>query len=161
MSQLSNLVNTDSQFLSPPATRCWSYKFCGGRGHGQFKYPTMVVYGTTSFLRDIVEIRQQFQSDVCQMNAFSTSIRCDNDDRVIMKSFPKIKTPGLVIHRRLLIENSLVIPAVANAICVECTLLLPGDDEDVMYTLVLLKVNNVGSLCNKEQDEYYCYIAEP
>lgn len=121
----------------------------------------MVVYGTTSFLRDIVEIRQQFQSDVCQMNAFSTSIRCDNDDRVIMKSFPKIKTPGLVIHRRLLIENSLVIPAVANAICVECTLLLPGDDEDVMYTLVLLKVNNVGSLCNKEQDEYYCYIAEP
>lgn len=41
-------------------------------------------------------------------------------------------------------DNFLVAPVVVNAICADCTLLLPGSDEDVRCILVLCKVNQVG-----------------
>ena len=85
------------------------------------------------------------------MNTFGISIRCADDDRVIMKSFPKSRVPGLIIHRRLLTDNSLVKPNVVSNMCVECTLLLQGGGEDERYTLVLFQVGHVGSYVNRNK----------
>ena len=151
LSQLSNSVNTDAEFLLPTATRSRRCKLCAAKGHGQFKCPVIIAYGATPFPINDAEYRNQFQADLCQMNTFGISIRCDDDDRVIMKSFPKSKVPGLIIHRRLLTDNSLVTPNVVSNMCVECTLLSHGGGEDERYTLVLFQVGQVGSYVTRNK----------
>lgn len=78
------------------------------------------------------------------MSTFCKSMICDDDDILIMKSFSKSKVHGLIIHGKLLIDNSLVTPALVSSMCVDCTLLLSGGKDVVRRTLVLFNVNHVG-----------------
>jgi len=108
------------------------------------------IWGNTTSKND-VQIRQQLQTDLCQIHTFSVSIRNVDDKRIIMNSFSRNKLPSLILHIRYLIDNTLVNPYVVNNMCVECTLLLPGGYEDTRFTLVLFHTSDVAAYLTRNK----------
>ena len=117
----SNINNGDDAHLPDPNLKGRNCILCRGNGHGQFECPKMTDYGGTPLPKNNVLVRQQLQSDLYQMDIFAISKRSHNDTRSIMLSFPRSKVPGLIIHKRLLIDNTLLSPSVPNNLCLECT----------------------------------------
>ena len=111
----------------------------------------MTHYGGIPLAKNNVKVRQQLQSDLYQMNTVAISKRDDNDKRIIMKSFSRAKVPGLIIHKRLLVDNTLVEPLTPNNLCIECTILLPGGEEDPNFTLVLFLASDVGAYLTRNK----------
>ena len=60
-----------------------------------------------------------------------------------MKNFPNIRLPALLIHKKYLIDDNLVEKKKASNLCLECTFLMEGGDEDIRFTKVLFKAQDV------------------
>ena len=51
-----------------------------------------------------------------------------------MKSFPKFRLQGLIIHTIFLIKENIIPKLVTEYLCIECTFLLKGGEEDIRFT---------------------------
>ena len=88
--------------------------------------------------------------NLSQINKFSVHKRHHEDTREVLKSMPN-KIPALIIHKRCLINTGLGVPMVPENFCLECTFLKDGGIEDIRYTTVLCRINDVITYLTKSK----------
>ena len=103
-----NLRQSDVDHLSARRTQTRTCKFYRQKGHGQFKCPCALQYGTSSLAKLDLDAKQILATNLSQRYRFKTLIRFEFDDREVMKSMPCSKISTLIIHKRYLIDNNLV-----------------------------------------------------
>ena len=96
-------------------------------------------------------MRRQLSQDLSQESSFTTSFRSDDDDRCVYKSFPVRHVEAVILHRRLLIDKTVVQPMQAKNYCIECTLLKDGGQEDPRFKLGLFRIGDVGTYITRSK----------
>ena len=72
------------------------------------------------------------------------------ENRLLMKSFPA-GVQAIIIHKRYLIDNSLILPNLPENFCLECTILHNGGVEHEMYTLTLFTLGSVSQFIQRSK----------
>ena len=139
---LSQSMSDVSSFTAP-RKRSRACVLCSGKGHGKNKCPKLILYGAMPLARNDVNVRKILAMNIMDMNHFKTFTRDAFDEREVMKNFPNIRLPALIIHKKYLIDDNLVEKKMASNICLECTFLMEGGDEDIRFTKVLFKAQDV------------------
>ena len=137
------MPNKDSNVLPAPRVRTRGCFLCGQKGHGQFKCPRMMNYGTFPLPEGDRDIRLCLANNILDVHYYNTYVRDINDHRPVMKSFPKSRIPGLIIHKRFLINKDLICSNPKDNLCVECTFLEKGGDENLQLTKTLFCAKDV------------------
>ena len=83
--------------------------------------------------------------NIVDYTAYKTFTRDENDERIIMKNFPKKRLPAVILHKRYLIQDNLVNNKVPDNLCIECTFLKKGGDEDINCTKLLFLAKDVAT----------------
>ena len=109
----------------------------------------MLLYGARPLARNDEGARTRLQMDMSLVGTFKTSPRDEFDDRTIMSKFPKSRLPGLILHRRYLIDDKIVEPMNPDNFCIECTFIKEGGEEDIRYRKVLFHVRDVVAYVSK------------
>ena len=86
-------------------------------------------------------IRQELISRLYSLNG-SISHRGANDPRLVMTTIPSA-IKGIIIFKRLLINNDLIHPLIVQNICVECTFIVDCGDEHPLYRKTLFTIGCV------------------
>ena len=139
----------DISCLPAPRKRTRRCVMCNGKGHGKNKCPKLIMYGAMPLARMDMKVRQTLAMNILDVNYFKTFIREEFDERQVMKNFPTIRLPALIIHKKYLIEDNLVENKVSSNLCLECTFLLDGGEEDIRFTKVLFKAQDVAAYVQK------------
>lgn len=90
-------------------------------------------------------MRQQLSQDLSQESSFTTSFRADDDDRCVYNLIPVRHVEAVILHRRFLIDKTVVQPMQAKNYCIECNLLKDGGQEDPRFKLGLFRIGDVGT----------------
>ena len=114
------------------------------------------MYGAMPLARMDMKVRQTLAMNILDVNYFKTFTREEFDERQVMKNFPTIRLPALIIHKKYLIEDNLVENKVSSNLCLECTFLLDGGEEDIRFTKVLFKTQDVAAYVKKNSVKHYC-----
>ena len=139
----------DSSCLPAPRSRSRACVMCSGKGHGKNKCPKLILYGAMPLPDGVLNVRQTLSNNLMDVDHFKTFTRDDFDNREIMKSFPKFRLPALIIHKRYIIQENLVKKKVSSNLCLECTFLLTGGEEDFRYTKILFRAQDVAAYVQK------------
>jgi len=148
-----NSRQSDVEHLSGRRTKTRTCELCRQKGHGQFKCPSALQYGASTLAKNDLDVRQILATNMSQRFGFKTLIRMEDDDRQVMKSMPCIKIPALIIHKRYLIDNNLVDTNVPENLCVECTFLQVGGEENKLFTKTLFKVRDVATYLTRGRSQ--------
>ena len=114
---------------------------CRQHGHFQNKYPKIFTYGEGVLPLGNLVIRQELISRLYSLNG-SISHRGANDPRLVMTTIPSA-IKGIIIFKRLLINNDLIHHLVVQNICVECTFIVDYGDEHPLYRKPLFTIGCV------------------
>ena len=106
-------------------------------------------YGSYPLRAGELEIKQSLASNMLDLEYFKSFTRDDDDQREIMKSFPKYRLPGLIIHKRFLISENVIPKLVTKNLCIECTFLVKGGEEDIRFTKLLFSAKDVATYVQK------------
>ena len=96
-----------------------------------------------------LEIRQTLATNLLDPEYYPTHTYGEFDGREIMKSFPKFRLPGLIIHKRFVINENIVQKMVPGNLCIECKFLVKGGKEDLRYTKALFRAKDVATYVQK------------
>ena len=118
--------------------------------HGKFQCPILLAYGNAPLPNGSLHARQTLAMNLSQINKFSVHKRLDTDTRDVLKSMPK-KIAALIIHKRYLINTLLAVTMVPENFCLECTFLKDGGQEDIRYSKVLCRINDVTTFLTKSR----------
>ena len=140
---------SDISSLPAPRKRSRACVLCYGKGNGKNKCPKLIVYGAMPLARNDVNVRKDLAMNIMDINHFKTFTRDEFDERQVMKNFPNIRLPALIIHKKILIEENLVEKKMASNLCLECTFLMEGGEEDIRFTKVLFKAQDVAGYIQK------------
>ena len=135
----------DTSCLPAKKIRSRSCYLCGGKGHGQFNCSHLISYGAKPLNYKDLEQRQELAMNIVDYTAYKTFTRDENDERIIMKNFPKKRLPAVILHKRYLIQDNLVNNKVPDNLCIECTFLKKGGDEDINCTKLLFLAKDVAT----------------
>ena len=145
----STLSKKESNYLPAKRQRTRACTLCYQRGHGIYKCPKLLNYGSYPLRSGELEVRQSLASNLLDPEYFKSFTRDDDDQREIMKSFPKYRLPGLIIHKRFLISENVVPKLVTKNLCIECTFLVKGGEEDIRFTKLLFSAKDVATYVQK------------
>ena len=67
--------------------------------------------------------------------------RLIDDERLLLITV-RSKVKGLLIHKRMMIKNNVIDPMVVTYICLECTFIIDGGKEHIIYR----KLITIGSI---------------
>ena len=141
----------DNNYLPPPKVRTRSCVLCAGKGHGQFTCVKLLEYGNAPLEKNNMNVRTKLHQDLSQDKSFQTSYRDDDDDRLVFDNFPIRYVKAVVLHRRLVIDKSIVKPLQPSNYCIECTILVAGGEPDPRYTKGLFHHGDVGSYITRSK----------
>ena len=108
-----------------------------------FKCTSMLNYGSYPLPDSYLEIRLTLANNLVNVHYYPTHFRDEYDQREIMKTFPKSRIPGLIIHKRFIINKDVICNDPKDNLCLECTFLLKGGEEDIRYTKALFRAVDV------------------
>ena len=145
----STLSKKESNYLPAKRQRTRACTLCFQRGHGIYKCPSLLNYGSYPLRSGDLEVRQSLASNMLDPEYFKSFTRDDDDQREIMKSFPKFRLPGVIIHKRFLISENVVPKLVTENLCIECTFLVKGGEEDIRFTKLLFSAKDVATYVQK------------
>ena len=94
-------------------------------------------------------MREQLSQDLSQVSSFTTRLWANDDHRCVYKSFPVRHVEAVILHRRLLIDKTVVQPMQAKKYCIECAILKDGGQEDPRFKLGLFRIGDVGTYYEK------------
>ena len=145
----SSLCNKECNYLPAKRQRTRACTLCYQKGHGIYKCPKLLHYGSFPLRQGDLEVRQTLASNMLDPDYFKSFKRDEDDQRVIMTSFPKFRLPGLIIHKRFIINENVIQKLVTEILCIECTFLVKGGEEDIRFTKNLFHVKDVGTYIQK------------
>ena len=145
----SSLRNKESNYLPAKRQRTRACTLCFQKEHGIYKCPKLLHYGSYPLRQGELEVRQTLASNMLDPDYFQSMKRDDDDQRVIMTSFPKYRLPGLIIHKRFIIKENVIPKLVTENLCIECTFLVKGGEEDIRFTKNLFHVKDVSTYIQK------------
>lgn len=93
-----------------------------------------------------MESRNELSISLSQPNQYATG-HIEQEGMVYSSMPPKIE--ALILHRRKLIDSTLLLPNIASNFCVEVTLLHNGGVEHEQYTKQLFRIGCVGQFIQK------------
>ena len=105
---------------------------CSRGGHGKNKCPKLTLYGSMPLYNGDMEIRQKLGNNRMDIEHFKTPTRDE-----------------LNIHKRYFIQANVVKNKSSNKMCLECTFLLNGGEEDLRYTRTLFRTQDVAGYAQK------------
>ena len=118
---------------------------CGG----QFKCNLLRLYGADPLKYKDQQQRVDLAAKITDVNGFVTLMRDEDDERTVMKSFPKARLPAVILHKKYLINNNLVFNLSPDNLCIECTFLKVGGEEDINFTKALFHAKDVARYVQK------------
>ena len=137
---------TDSHVLPPSRVTSKSCSLCRKQGHQFNSCPVFNRYKNPPLARGAREIRESLCRDIYLSSRYATHTRPHEEEEQkdnVFVTLPK-QIDGLVIHRRLLIDNTVVNLDSPENYCLECTVLHNGGEEHQMYTKALF---HLGAVC--------------
>jgi len=141
----------DIDHLPPAKARTRRCVLCSGKGHGQFTCVKLLEYGNAPLQKNNMGIRNKLQKELSQDNCIQTTYREADDTRIVKDGFPIRNVRAVVLHRRLVIDKTIVNPLQSSNYCIECTILRDGGEKDPRFTLVLFHPGDVGSYITRSK----------
>ena len=120
-------------------------KGCGG----QFKCNLLREYGSEPLKGKDKEARLDLATKILDVNAGIVLKRDEQARRPIMKNFPKRKLPAVILHKKFITQNNVVKNLSSDNVCIECTFLKVGGEEDIEFTKVLFHAKDVARYVQK------------
>ena len=94
-------------------------------------------------------VRQTLANHIMDADHFKTFTRDEFDDKEVINSFPRFRQPALVIHKKYLVQENVVNKTVPSNICLECTFLMTGGEENLRYAKTLFRAQDVAAYVQK------------
>jgi hypothetical protein len=112
--------------------------------------PSLEPYSGTPLPKNDTKARSDLAIYLSQPNLYATAPRQTETGGLVLKSLPT-GIQALVIHRRLLVDNCLLIPNVPNNFCLECTVIHDGGVEHERYTKQLFVLGCIAQFVQKSK----------
>jgi len=122
-------------------TGAYNCGLCKQRGHKQPQCMKILAYGNGVLPLNNVTMRYTLIGRFYSIND-SVARRKSDDDRVLMQTVPS-GSKGVIIFKRMLINNDLIEPNVIRNICLECTFIMEYGKEHRVYKKQLFTVGSI------------------